>query len=124
MNHEEVYSSPEREKMISEAQKVSDAFYQAARNTGFHAFLEFCGLMNEFLVVCREAQKNRQDFTQANTHTGQSLPFEPHNAAYIAEKLNCIYGPTLLANHAARAEFIRMLFDGKYKLVPVRDATP
>lgn len=116
---DQVYNAEEREEILAQMRQISGVFYTLAIQAKNHAFIEFCGLMNEFLQVCERAHQMGQDFTQANTHTGQSLPFETFNAAYLAEKLNCIYGPALLDNPDARLAFIQTLFEGKYRLVPM-----
>jgi hypothetical protein len=115
----EIYDKKEREQILSRMQEVVTGFYGAAQRTGCHGFLEFCGVMGEYLAVCREAHKNGIDFTQANTHSGQALPIQTFHANYLAEKLNCIYGPSLIQDEAVRDAFISRLFDGKFKLVPV-----
>jgi hypothetical protein len=109
----------ERQEMIEKMRVVSERFYGPATMTGVHAFIEFCGLMNEFITVCQSAQERGIDFTMANTHSGQALPFETHHAAYLAEKLNCIYGPALLNNKSVRDTFIAIMFEGEFKLAPV-----
>ena len=80
---------------IKKMQNVSDAFYQGAINTGNHAFIEFCGLMNEYIKVCYDALNEGIDFTMANKHTGQALPLKMHHSAYLGEKIGCIYGEML-----------------------------
>lgn len=113
------YTAAERAEMIDKMRLVSERFYGPATMTGVHAFIEFCGLMNEYITVCAEAQARGIDFTMANTHTGEALPFQVHNAAYLAEKLNCIYGPALLKNKQVRDTFIQVLFEGEYALAQV-----
>lgn len=112
------YSSTERQEFIAKMDLATQAFYRTATSIGVHAFIEFAGLMGEFAKVCAEAERRGIDFTFANTHTGQPLPFAHWNAAYLAEKLNCIYGPSLLADENARQRFIEVLFDGAFRLVP------
>lgn len=113
------YSPEERVAMLQKMQALSDLYYGRACAAGCHAFIEFAGLMNEFIKVCADAHKNGQNFPFANTHSGDPLPFQPYHLAYLAEKLNCIYGPGLLANEANRRAFIDVLLDGQFKLVPV-----
>ncbi len=115
---EDHYSKAERDEMIRKMKEISSLFYPLAAATHVHAFIEFTGLMNEFITVCEQAQAAGQDFTRANTHTGQCLPIQTHHAAYLAEKLNCIYGPSLLSRAQIRDTFISVLFEGAYQLVP------
>lgn len=91
--------TPERkaelEKICRGMESVSHSFYFEATRIGNHAFIEFCGLMNEYIKICRMNMENGIDFTQANTHTGQPMIFAPYHAEYLLEKLDCIYGPSL-----------------------------
>lgn len=74
-------------------QEVSDKFYIASGNTQCHAFVEFTGLMNEYIKVCQEFQRANpdDDFRSLNAHSGKSLKLKPFERLYIKEKLNCIY---------------------------------
>lgn len=57
-----------------------------------HAFIEHCGLMGEFINVCRRNLEKGVDFVWANVHTGRPLELQPFQVAYLREKLECIYG--------------------------------
>lgn len=120
--NEVLYSKGERDKILKDMEQVAATFYTGAVGTRCHPFIEFCGLMSEYQKICQHASNQGIDFTQANTHTGQALPMETFHAEYLAEKLNCIYGPSLLENADVRNTFISTLFDGKFKLVPVTEA--
>lgn len=78
--------------MLAGMRRASAAFYLMAQRAGCHAFLEFTGLMNEFINLCHEAEDRGIDFTHANVHAGKHLPFQSHHIAYLNEKLECIYG--------------------------------
>jgi hypothetical protein len=82
---------------INKMQQVSNAFYAGAIHTENHAFIEFCGLMGEYIKICQATLESGIDFTKANIHCGQSLVFYGYNEIYLREKLECIYG-TSLAN--------------------------
>jgi hypothetical protein len=112
------YAATERRAMLAMMQATSDAFYAKAVHTGVHSFVEFAGLMNEFIKVCTVADNSGQDFVHSNTHCGSPLPFEHYHLGYLAEKLNCIYGPGLFAKKELRDAFIHRLFEGEYRLVP------
>ncbi len=118
------HTKVELQEMLAKMAAVSSAFYGPAAMTGVHAFIEFCGLMKEFEVICHAACEAGIDFTQANTHTNVPLPVMPCHAAYLAEKLNCIYGPALLSDERVRKTFINVLFDGAYVLQPAVRAAP
>ncbi len=116
----QMYTPEQRAEMLRKMSAVASRFYGQAVMTGVHAFIEFNGLMNEFIKVCQRANEKGVDFAAANTHSSISLPFEDYNVAYLAEKLNCIYGPELLGNDELRRVFISELFGGQYKLVPTK----
>lgn len=90
-----VYDDKERAEILAKMQAVSNAFYGGATQTHCHPFIEFTGLLNEYIKMCRRASEAGVDFTQANTHTGEALPMETYEAEYLGEKLDCIYGPSL-----------------------------
>jgi len=109
--------------MLQKMEALASLYYGKACAAGCHAFIEFAGLMNEFIKVCADAHKAGQQFPFANTHSGSSLPFQPYHMAYLAEKLNCIYGPGLLSSETNRRAFVDVLFDGEFKLVPAERPT-
>jgi hypothetical protein len=81
-----------RQEILRRMRKASNAFYMQAVQAGCHAFIEFTGLMNEFIGLCAEAEKQGVDWVHANVHGDVHLPFEPHHITYLSEKLECIYG--------------------------------
>lgn len=95
--------------MIDKMRAVVSAFYPAAVGTGVHAFIEMAGLMNEFIKVCEQSAAAGVDFANASTHTGKPLVVYTYNAAYIVEKLDCIFGPTIKSSPEVRAEFAKIL---------------
>lgn len=100
MNHktyDHMHSKEELLGMIAKMEEVSSAFYHSATHTGNHAFIEFCGLMNEYIKICENTVEKGGDFTCCNTHTGESLIAENYHIEYLFEKLECIYGPTIKA---------------------------
>ena len=92
--NEVTYSKEERDAALVKMKDVSSAFYYAATRTNCHPFIEFCGLMNEYIKVCEAASEAGVDFMMANVHTGQAIPMKDYEAAYIGEKFGCIFGPT------------------------------
>lgn len=96
--NDNLYSRDELLSMISAMRRLSDAFYGNAVRIGNHAFIEFAGLMNEYIKMCVDTVEAGGDFTQCNVHTGQSLSIRPHQAEYLAEKFECIFGPTFRSN--------------------------
>jgi len=84
-------SKEELMEICNKMTQVSDNFYYGAIHTGCHPFIEFCGLMNKYIDICRESAKQGIDFTMANAHTGESLKLADHHKAYLFEKLSCIF---------------------------------
>lgn len=81
----------EREQALASMQQASDMFYRSAVGIGNHPFIEFAGLMNEYIGACRMAHAQGVDFSECNRHSGRSLPMHPVMADYINEKLECIF---------------------------------
>lgn len=100
------YSPEQLESMLSEMQRASNTFYSMAVRIGCHPFIEFAGLMNEYIKMCVAAKQQGIDFTQTNAHTGQALPMADYNARYLGEKVGCIYGPALAQNAALAHAFL------------------
>ena len=88
---EEILSSAERKVTLQRMRAASSAFYAAAVQTGCHPFIEFTGLMNEYIKVCERAHKAGVDFTNCSTHSGSHLPMQSFEVEYVNEKLECIF---------------------------------
>lgn len=88
---ETVHSAEEREWMLEQMQAVKNGFYAAAQRIGNHPFVEFAGLLHEYIEACRVAHAAGIDFTQCNSHSGVALPLHNHQVDYINEKLGCIF---------------------------------
>src|SRR3989344_2021999 len=75
-------------------QEASDAFYRSSVTIGNYPFIEFAGLMNEYITACRAP------------HNEQALPLHPVMSNYINEKLECIFsGAKVLDGTAARGRY-------------------
>lgn len=81
--------------MIKKMEAASNDFYRAATQTGVHSFIEFTGIMNEYIKVCQHALAKGIDFSMANSHNTTVLPMERYHLNYLGEKVNCIYGNAL-----------------------------
>lgn len=92
-SEQQVPESPQTPEEILEAMKaVASNYYRQAIATNCHAFIEFTGLMNEYIKVCEQNLAAGRDFTQINAHTSeQPMDFEYHNIQYINSKLECIF---------------------------------
>lgn len=82
----------ELEECIEKMKAASAAFYtMAIYCNGNHAFIEFTGLMNEYINVCEDRLRAGIDFRHLNKHSGNE-PLAPYRLAYLNEKIDCIYG--------------------------------
>lgn len=90
------YTQAERDEIIARMCQASAAFYRDATRIGCHTFIEFTGLMNEFINLCEQAQRQGIDFLDTSVHGGEAaLPMRGHHRQYLNEKLECIYGRSL-----------------------------
>lgn len=79
------------EESLAKMREAANQFYVAATRSECHAFIEFTGLINEYIKVC-EANLNRgTDFRELNAHGERQMQIEPYELDYIGEKLNCIF---------------------------------
>ena len=81
----------DRELALSRMEEACSRFYRDAIRTGNHPFIEFTGVMQAYIKSCRRAHEAGIDFSDCNRHTGQQLPIESFELAYLAEKLDCIF---------------------------------
>lgn len=85
-------TTAELEECIAKMKAASSAFYIAAIHCeGNHAFIEFTGLMNEYIAVCEDRMREGVDFRFINKHCG-APPLAPYRLAYLNDKIDCIYG--------------------------------
>lgn len=89
--------APELKACLDKMGEVSNAFYRGAIRSENHAFIEFTGLINEYIKICSAAARRGQDFRESSTHTGQRMEIASFQLDYIREKLECIYGIDVLA---------------------------
>lgn len=71
--------------------EASAVFYGLAVQAGCHPFIEFAGLMNEYIQCCESAHKDGIDFAACNKHAGQHLPMPGYAVDYVNDKLECIF---------------------------------
>lgn len=88
-------SLPQTPEEIVEAMKIaSHNYYREAISTNCHTFIEFTGLINEYIKICeRNLQQRGVDFTQTSVHSpGEPrLHIEGWELQYINDKLRCIF---------------------------------
>lgn len=84
-------NAKERATALHYMRAASSQFYAAAVRIGNHPFIEFTGLMNEYIKCCDAAHKAGVDFTDCSAHSGLQLPMPPYAVDYVNEKLECIF---------------------------------
>ena len=94
----------EREVALEKMQAAVDAFYRSAVAVGNHPFIEFTGLMQEYIVACRDAHGEGIDFSECNAHSGKVLPLHSTMSTYINEKLECIFSGAKVLDSRSSAD--------------------
>ena len=84
-------NTTEQATALNSMRATSALFYANAVRIGNHPFIEFCGLMNEYIKACEIAHKSGIDFSECSAHSGQPLPMKSYMIDYVNEKLNCIF---------------------------------
>ena len=84
-------NATEQAEAIASMRAMSALFYSNAVRIGNHPFIEFCGLMNEYIKACEIAHEAGIDFSECSAHSGQPLPMKSYMIDYVNEKLNCIF---------------------------------
>ena len=84
-------TADERLAALQKMQRAVDDFYRTAVGIGNHPFIEFAGLMHEYINACRLAHEQGIDFSECNRHSGLTLPLHPVMSDYLNEKLECIF---------------------------------
>jgi hypothetical protein len=91
------------EESLVRMRAASAQFYLQAIATGCHPFIEFTGLMNEYIKCCEQAVAQGIDFRYCSTHSGRQLPMQPFEVAYVNEKLECIFTGRSVVQEVNRA---------------------
>ena len=92
---QEIPESPQTPEEILEAMKAAASnYYCEAIATNCHTFIEFTGLINEYIKICeRNLNQGGVDFTKTSAHCpGEpKLQIEDWELQYINDKLRCIF---------------------------------
>lgn len=99
------YSPEELRLMTKKMRDLVTSFYWQVIQIGCHPFIEFCGLMAKYVDIC---EASGISFPDASTHTGIALPLADHHLTYLAEKFDCIFGPSL-KNKQTLATFLNAM---------------
>lgn len=83
---------------LQSLERLSLGFYNRACHIGNHAFIEFAGLLNEWIAMARQT-------LDAACDPFSGLVWRAHNLNYVIEKLDCItaaYAPDHAHHQAVR----------------------
>lgn len=86
----------ECEASLTVMNDASQNFYNAAVRADNHAFIEWTGLINEYIKRCEDALANGQDFRHINKHAGKGMAVPGFALNYLNEKLGCIFGGAVM----------------------------
>jgi len=101
----ELPNSPQTPEEILEAMKAaSHNYYREAIATNCHTFIEFTGLINEYIKICERNLKQGVNFTKTSVHcSGETkLQIESWELDYINDKLRCIFPNLQLVDTVVR----------------------
>lgn len=94
-SRKELPDSPQTPEEILQAMEIAaNNYYREAIATNCHTFIEFTGLINEYIKICERNLKQRGvDFTKTSAHCpGEpKLQIEGWELDYINDKLRCIF---------------------------------
>lgn len=101
--------------ILATAEKAVETFYWHlyGQHIGsrFHAFIEWCGVMGEYLKMVKDSGVEP---CTLNTHSESTCAVPEHQLAYLAEKLNCILAPFLSsASEKNKQLFVKILLGDK-----------
>lgn len=113
-NFEDFNSGADSRKMklqgtVNEMRKIVDRFYFQAIGVGNHPFIEWTGLMHEYVSICQLALNEGIDFTSCHIHSEEALPLHPVNIDYLAEKVRCIFGRSINAHPDEFQTFVKLV---------------
>jgi hypothetical protein len=95
------YRESERAEMLVRMREARDLFYALAVHVGHHQFVEFAGMIGEYIAICEATHRAGRDFA-----TGAPLEMRGHHAHYLAEKMDCIYGDAFARSPDLRGLFV------------------
>ena len=83
------------EESLLRMQAIINQFYREAVYANCHPFIEFAGLMEEYVKVCRHNLERGIDFRECHGHSNMQLQFESWHLNYLTQKWGCIFNGAL-----------------------------
>lgn len=93
--------------MLGKMENASSAFYSTAVRIGMHQFIELNGLIRQMIIICQDMLREGIDFRD-----NQQRP-KDHQAYYIGEKINCMWGTALGDNKQLFLAFMKGVLEIK-----------
>jgi hypothetical protein len=91
---------------LDKMQQAAHDFYIAAVKTNKTQFVEFSGLLTEYVQLLR------RQFMEGKDILAEDSPLDTPSAMKFGEKLNAIFGESLMKNREVRSAFLMKLFPG------------
>ncbi len=101
------YTHSELTEMLDRMRYAAQAFYSLAQRAGLHQFLEITGFMNEYIKICERALAQDIDFATC------TMPVWEVEAAYLGEKLGCMFHDSFAGQEPLVQAFCREAFGVK-----------
>jgi len=79
------------ERLRAQMEDLYKTLFQMNVGGRFHAFLEWCGVMNEHLNICEDMIRSGVPAFEMNRHTGNTPDIPGYRLTYMAEKMECIF---------------------------------
>jgi len=91
------------EESLQKMNIAASNFYDEAIRTDCHTFIEFTGLIREYIKICEKNHAQGIDFRKENAHTGiKQMKIQDYQINYLNEKLHCIFQGLIVVEEAKR----------------------
>lgn len=93
------------QETLQAMRRASDVFYTLAAQSQCHAYLEFTGILNEYIKICEENLAKGVDFREENVHKGNNqMVIKDYQIDYMNEKLECIFQGLITMQQAKKLD--------------------
>lgn len=107
------YSIEDLLKICRKMDAVVEKIYPMMTSCEVHPFVEFNGLMREYVVICRILARSGVAFPFASNHGTMAVEVPDYTIEYMAEKLGCIFAPMIRGNPRAKDILVRALTEAE-----------
>ena len=96
----------ERQRTLQQMARIVDGFYHHAVKLNVHTFVEFAGFMKEYINMLQKMLDEGIDFID------NEIRAKPYQMAYVAEKLDCIFGASMGSPETASSFYAALTAKG------------